>query len=157
MTGPKSVFHSVFPSSRLKDLAPTPAATPVLDQTEFGQSFGEPIPASIPLSPSEGSGAYPEQVIWDRAWHSATSFLSLPGRDFVSQRQQQELNAFRAHYSKGPRNAIDSIRYVTSKRQADPARQQKEERESIVQWYTDHVRGHFLAYSKGALCRVSST
>lgn len=148
----KRVFDSVFPSSRLKDLAPTPAATPVLAQTEFGQSFGSPASLTISHSPIEASEAYPEQVIWDRAWHSATCFLTLPRKDFVTHSQPQDLDAFAAHYNKVSKSLSQSIRYVVSKQAAE----QKTERESIRDWYTDHVREHFLAYSKSSLLRVSS-
>jgi anaphase-promoting complex subunit 2 len=152
----KRVFDSVFPSSRLKDLAPTPAATPVLGQTEFGQSFGGPAFSPTSYSPSEASDLYPEQVIWDRAWHSATSFLALPQRDFVEGRQQQDFNAFTAHYNKASKNVIESFRYVASTLQERPARERKVDHENIVEWYTDHVRAHFLSYSKPSLSRVSS-
>lgn len=157
MARQKSVFNSVFPSSRLRDIAPTPAATPVLDQGGFGQSFEEStVPSGPPLSP-DGSDAYPEQIIWDRAWHSATSFLILPATELVTQNQAPDLAAFAAHYDEAPRHTTESIRYLTSKKRADSARERKTERESIILWYTDHVRGHFLAYPKPALCRVSPT
>lgn len=157
MAGRKQVFDSVFPSSKLKDLAPTPSATPVLGQNEFSQSFGGPVISSSPQLPLEAPDTYPEAIIWDRAWHSATSFLALPGRDFVTQMQQEELNAFTAHYNEEPKNAIEAIRYVTSRQHAEQAGEQQTERESIVKWYTDQVRGHFLAYAKPSLLRVSMT
>lgn len=153
MAGHKRVFDSVFPSSCLKDLNPTPAATPVLGQAEFGQSFGGPSISSVSPPSTEGSEAYPEQVVWDRAWHSATSFLTLPGRDFVLQRQQRHLDTFAAHYNKPTKSVVDSIRYVIANGQAERGR----ERESLLAWYRDHVRGHFLAYSKKPLLRVRST
>lgn len=152
MAGHKRVFDSVFPSSRLTDLNPTPAATPVLGQTDFGQSFGGPPVSSISPSSIEASEVYPEQVVWDRAWHSATSFLTLPRRDFVLQKQQRDLDAFAAHYNKPTKNAVDAIRYVISNGPAE----QGTERKSLVVWYRDHVRGHFLAYSKKPLLRVRS-
>ena len=153
MAGHRRIFDSVFPSSRLKDLNPTPAATPVLGQADFGQSFGGPSISSISVSSIEASEAYPEQVIWDRAWHTATSFLALPGQDFVLQRQQRYLDAFAAHYNKPTKSAVDSIRYVISNGQAERGG----EHESLLAWYRDHIRGHFLAYSKKPLLRVSST
>ena len=157
MAGRKRVFDSVFPSSRLKDLAPTPAATPVLGQTEFVQSFGGPAFSHTSYSPSEASDLYPEQIIWDRAWHSVTSFLALPQRDFVERLQQQDLNAFTTRYNKASKNVIESFRYVASKLQERPVREKKVDHENVVEWYTDHVRGHFLAYAKPSLSRVSST
>lgn len=155
MAGRKRVFDSVFPATRLKDLAPTPAATPILGSAEFGQTPRDPAISSPPHGPLETSDAYPEQVIWDRAWHSATSFLTLPTQDFVVQRQQQDLDAFAAHYAKPSKNVVQSIRYVTSRQMEEPARGQKSERESIVEWYSDHVRMHFLTHSKPSLLRVS--
>jgi anaphase-promoting complex subunit 2 len=150
--GRKRVFDSVFPSSRLKDLAPTPASTPVLGQREFEQSFGGPSISPIFPSSNEASDAYPEQIVWDRAWHSATSFLTLPGRDFVLRRQQRDLDAFATYYNKPSKSVVESIRYVVSAGQAERGR----ECESLVEWYRDHVRGHFLAYSRNSLLQVSS-
>jgi anaphase-promoting complex subunit 2 len=152
MAGRRRVFDSVFPSSRLKDLAPTP----VLAQTGFVQSFGGPAMSPISSSPNEPLNAYPEQVIWDRAWHSATSFLSLPGRNLVEQRRQQDLESLAAHYNKPSKDAAASIRYVISHQRAEGARDRQTGHENIIEWYTDHVRGHFLAYSKPFLLRVSS-
>jgi anaphase-promoting complex subunit 2 len=156
MAGRKRVFDSVFPSSRLKDLAPTPSATPVLGQTEFSQSFGGPLSSPYSQSPIEALDAYPEQIVWDRAWHSATSFLTLPGRDFVGQTLQRDLDAFTAHYNKPSKGVTESIHYVASNQCADRAQEPNRKHESIVEWYTDHVRGHFLAYSKPSLLRVST-
>ena len=153
MAGRKKVFDSVFPSSCLRDLAPTP----VLSQTEFGQSVGGPIFSPTSRSAPEALNTYPEQVIWDRAWHAATSFLALPERDFVEQRDRRDLDAFAARYNKVPRDAIESIRYVILKHQEERAREQKTEHENLVEWYTNHVRGHFLAHSKAPLLRVSPT
>ncbi len=157
MAGRKRVFDSVFPSSCLKDLAPTPAATPVLGQTEFGQSFGGPIYSPTSHAALEASATYPEQVIWDRAWHAATSFLVLPERSFMELRDRRYLDTLAAHYNKVPKDAIESIRYVILKHQEERALEQRIEHESLLDWYTNHVRGHFLAHSKAPLLRVSST
>jgi anaphase-promoting complex subunit 2 len=154
MRGRKRVFDSVFPSSRLKGLAPTPSATPVLGQTEFGQSFGGPDRFSFSSSPVEASDAYPEQVIWDRAWHTATSFLTLPGLDFL-QLAREQLDSFAARYSKVSKNTLESIQYVASKR-AEQSPGQKSDRENLMDWYSDHVQRHFLAYSKPSILQVSS-
>ncbi len=154
MAGRKRVFDSVFPSSCLMDLAPTPATTPVLGQTEFGQSFGGPI--FLPTS-QEASTTYPEQIIWDRAWHAATSFLALPERSFMERGDRRYLDTLAAHYNKVPKDAIESIRYIILKHQEERALEQRIEHESLLDWYTNHVRGHFLAHCKASLLRVSST
>ncbi|KAF7507940.1 hypothetical protein GJ744_009974 [Endocarpon pusillum] len=149
MAGRKRVFDSVFPSSCLKDLAPTP----VLSQTEFDRSVVEPIFSPTLRPAPEALTTYPEHVIWDRAWHAATSFLTLPERDFVERRDRRDLDAFAAAYNKVPRDAVESIRYVILKHQEERARGQKTEHENLVEWYTNHVRGHFLAHSKAPLLR----
>lgn len=154
MAGRKRVFESVFPSSRLKDLTPTPSATPLLGQAEFGPKVGDAAISSFSSSPVEATETYPEQVIWDRAWHAATSFLTLPGRDFV-QKRQADIDAFAARFNRPAKNAMESIRYVISNQKSERGQEQKGGRPSVLEWYTDHVRGHYLAHSRAPLLRVS--
>lgn len=165
--GQKRVFDSVFPSSRLKDLRPTPAATPLLGHANLGQSFGGggggdgggfAISAGLTSSP-DASNVYPEKVVWDRAWHSGTSLLSLPGHDFVTGgqvKQHPSLKAFVDRYDNPSSQSRESLAYLLTKEGTVGKEDEDEDgRESIVEWYTDHVREHFLAHSKPALVRVS--
>lgn len=137
MASERKVFNSVFPRSRWHDLAPTPSATPILSQGHFVAS--QPRPA-VSLEASE---SFPEPVIWDRSWHTATTFLSLPPKDFIFKRQPEDLDAFAKYYNDASRDVVYAIRYLIVNQHLDDAPEPGGERESLIEWYTDHVRRHF--------------
>ncbi|KAL9099002.1 MAG: hypothetical protein Q9163_005438 [Psora crenata] len=70
------IFAAVFPPS--SDIPiPTPAATPVLGSSSFGDAVASPQPYhKVPSDPSTDGAA--EQIKLNRSWHTATTFLSLP-------------------------------------------------------------------------------
>ena len=156
----KRIFDSVFPPSHLTDLAPTPSATPVITQSGFeqaGSSRRSAIGTEL-KAPGlrEQLDVYPEAVVRDRAWHTATASLSLPQRDFLTLKDQKELTEFATRYAKLSPDAKEAISYVISSYATDRDQTEAElgERESIVDWYTNHVRNHFLTSSKASLKRI---
>ena len=67
------IFASVFPPPSEVDV-PTPTATPILGSSGFGEPFGSQH--TNVSQPGTETGAA-EQIKWDRAWHTATTFLYL--------------------------------------------------------------------------------
>lgn len=79
------IFFSVFPPPS-EAAIPTPAATPLLGSSGFGESFGSQHLAQPSIEGSAG-----EQIKWDRAWHAATIYLSLPDEPIKADRDEKTL------------------------------------------------------------------
>ena len=81
------IFASVFPPP--SDIeAPTPAATPILASSAPGETFGSPI---APQTGFESVAA--EQIKWDRAWHTATTYLTLPDEPIDQEEDESDLKS----------------------------------------------------------------
>lgn len=79
------IFNAVFPPSSDLDV-PTPTATPLLGSSAFGQSFG-----SLLDTRPRGDTSVSKQIDWDRAWHTATAFLSLKDEPIRTEESEQDL------------------------------------------------------------------
>ncbi|KAK2865297.1 hypothetical protein FQN49_003713 [Arthroderma sp. PD_2] len=157
--GHKRVFDSVFPPTSLSGISPTPDATPVLGFTSPGEPFGG-IQTSIKANkrPPSSEEPVPEQVNWDRAWHSATSFLAIPDKGFnINDGHDSDDNVgdrtlLKRWTRDQPSTTIrDSLFYVG----ADASRG-KELRKGMKEcdlklWYMSETRRHFLFNFKDSL------
>lgn len=169
--GRKRVFDSVFAPAPLENISPTPVATPVLgSNTAPGQSFGG--------FGGGGGGAteepVPEQVTWDRAWHTATSFLSLPiegykdvdeilgdvnvedthdaGQD--GDGQEHDLLKWWARQSPPSQEVYDALFYVVSPSSRGQMLRAKSKGHDLKEWYMNEARRHFLACFAPVLFKV---
>lgn len=154
--GRKRVFDSVFQLSPLKDLPPTPVATPDLGSSAPGQSFGghyQPTPNtenhSLPVE------AFPEQVIWDRSWHTATSFLSLPEKTLTFDRADEESELLKAWLKSPTPDVSEALFYVGSPSSRWKTLRVGLKEHDLKEWYTNEVRRHFLTHMRPALLNVS--
>lgn len=150
--GRKRVFDSVFPGSRLKDLAPTPAATPVLGSTEPGHTFGGDSNQSFNAPEASVSESIPEQVIWDRHWHTATTFLTFPDKALVAGEDVEDLKLLRSRLSKPRCEVSEALVYLASKQ--PKALNSSDPEQDLLAWYTNEVRRHFLAFVRPMLLEV---
>ena len=157
--GRKRIFNSVFAPAPLENITPTPVATPVLGSSAPGQAFGV-------VSSGGGSDVVedpvPEQVIWDQAWHTATSFLSLPVEGFKNiddilvdddpyrsgkeeTEQKHELLNRWARESPPSQEVYDALSYVVSSSSRGQALRAKSKGHDLKEWYMNETRRHFLA------------
>ncbi|KAL9618880.1 MAG: hypothetical protein Q9160_006470 [Pyrenula sp. 1 TL-2023] len=151
----KSVFDSVFPPAKVNDLAPTPSVTPQLGSSSPGQAFGAsfyssatPSARGIPQNES-----YPEQVIWDRSWHAATTYLTLPG-DAVKLDEHALQSLCKARYLSPGSEVLDAIRYVLSPSSTGRQSRQGKVEYDLLEWYLNEVRQHFLTSVKPAVLKA---
>ncbi|KAI9874176.1 MAG: hypothetical protein M1830_010102 [Pleopsidium flavum] len=143
----RRVFASVFPTSSTTTTVPTPVATPILGFAGEGQSFGGPqIPiSSDSTSPSDSAA---EQVRWNRAWHTATTFLKLPEEQITSNLANLEESQLRGHWMKQyGADVLEAVSYLlSSTSQEHSAFTGNQQDGDLVAWYTNEVRRHFLTY-----------
>jgi anaphase-promoting complex subunit 2 len=144
MQSRKRIFSSVFPDA-FSYTIPTPVATPVASFIAPGQSFGAQTElATSTQSPTSSFVA--EHIRWNRAWHTATSFLSLPGEPITFQTLNLGPTILQATWSKQPLpDAHEAIKYLlfTSKQSSSD---DSPNGDDLVGWYINEVRMHFLAF-----------
>lgn len=139
------IFASVFPAPSDVDV-PTPANTPALGSSGFGEPFGFPDLSQ----PAVESGAA-EQVKWDRAWHTATAFLILPNEPIPPAQDEKTLRGkwIKACSSQTAR----AIEYVVSEGSA--GRQLRKDKDDLLRWYFEEVvLGHYVEHVLPGLSKV---
>ena len=155
MTGYDSVFSAVFPPPSDVNV-PTPSATPIFGSDGFEESFS----SSIPSETATVTGAA-EQIKWDRAWHTATAYLSLPNvpitAAFASCALQNEetlkgkwLKPFTTEVSR-------AVEYVASENSYGRRLRKQLNKDDILQWYYEEMgTKHYLEYVRPGLVKVFS-
>jgi anaphase-promoting complex subunit 2 len=104
-----------------------------------------------------------EQITWDRAWHTATTYLSIPDRGFNlgwdgGEANDDELDeeTLIKRWAKEPPSQFvsDNIFYVGA--DASPGRERRTGlRECDLQeWYMSETRRHFLSNFRDTLVKV---
>ena len=153
----RRIFDSVFPYAQVKGLAPTPVVTPKIGLTAAGQSFGGFQTPTTPISEAEdfSSEPYPEQVIWDRSWHVATSLLVLPEQPIGVEEVDWAVGVLEKKFAKLGQEAIGAIRYVTSSSSSRKGNRSGKSQYDLQEWYTNQLRRHFLTYTRPKVLDVS--
>ncbi|KAI9823591.1 MAG: hypothetical protein M1832_002372 [Thelocarpon impressellum] len=149
----RQVFSSVFPVSTSITTPPTPLATPDPSFVLPGQSFGGPTVGATSFADARPpSSAAEERIRWDRAWHTATSSLSLP-KESVSLRQPdvQDADLYSRWFGGCPPGAVNAIACVLSSTAGGDGASGPGDDRDLIEWYTNEVRGHFLMYVRPQL------
>lgn len=160
--GRKRVFDSVFPPAPLSDISPTPVATPLLGFSGVGESFGGHHDSRNPYQPSSSdSENVPEQVTWDRAWHNATAFLSLPdesfrpGQDIGNDDELDEERLLKQWTREPPsREILESVFYVEDPSSRGKVLRAGSKGQDLKEWYINETRRHFLTNFRDPLVNV---
>lgn len=135
------IFTAVFPPPSEVDV-PTPAATPVLGSSSFGDTFG-----SQHIIPQVAETGAAEQIKWDRAWHTATSFLTLPNEPI---RTDEDEETFRPKWDRPYNNEIrKAFEYVLSENSKGRQLRKGTNTDDLIRWYfevevTEHYVKHLL-------------
>ena len=147
MQSRKRIFSSVFPDSSSAFTVPTPVATPASSFVAPGQSFGG-LQTDPPPSPTQSpsSGFVADHIRWHRAWHTVTSFLSLPCEPITFRTANLDPSVLRAAWTKHPYPEIlEATRYLLYISKQPPS-DGLLGGDDIVDWYIHEVRVHFLTF-----------
>ncbi|KAL8741018.1 MAG: hypothetical protein Q9190_006336, partial [Brigantiaea leucoxantha] len=127
------IFAAVFGSSKETSI-PTPVSTPVLGSGEFGSSQTE--------------SNVPEQVQWDRAWHTATTFLALPRRPLPHELDDESVEKLDGTWFKACNvEILKAIRYLVSRDSPGYCLRRHQRQDDLLQWYFEEVgQRHYLTY-----------
>ena len=145
MASHAKIFASVFPAPSDVNV-PTPAATPVLSSSAFSEPFGSP---TLQQHANESGAA--EQVKWDRAWHTATTYLALPNEPINSNQDEKALRErWVKPYSPQTQKAIQ---YILS--EESWGRQLRRDKDDLLRWYFEEVVvGHYAEHVLPGLTKV---
>lgn len=153
MTSYERFFRAVFPPPSDVDL-PTPTATPVLGSSSFGEAFGSPL---LPSETAPVTGAA-EQIKWDRAWHTATAYLTLPNEPITIFHVKQSEETLRGKWIKPFTADISrAVFYVVSDDSHGRQLRSRLKKDDLLQWYFHEVGvRHYLEYVMPGLIKVYS-
>ena len=145
------IFLSVFPPSS-EISVPTPTSTPLLPSGSFSDSN----PRSLPQRPSkDAGGSAAEQIRWDRAWHTATSFLTIPNEPIVESEGEQHLD--KRWFKECDTETKKALEYVLSDDSKGRKARAGRKSEDLVRWYFEvEVLGHFMDHMLPVLTGVRS-
>lgn len=143
------VFSAVFPPASDIDL-PTPAATPVLGSGGFGESSSSFSAETTPVTGAE------EQIKWDRAWHTATTYLTLPNVPITAANASQMLKVSKDTWSKSyTREASRAVEYVVSEDSYGHRLRRHLKKDDLVKWYVEEIgTRHYVECVKPSLIKV---
>ena len=150
MTAYERIFSAVFPPASDAS-CPTPAATPLLGTSDFGESFGSPSTQET----VQEIGAT-EQIKWNRAWHTATTYLSLPNNAIKTLHTEWSQEVLESQWTKPFTSEVSqAVAYVVSDESYGRQIRKQLKTDDLLQWYLEEVIiRHYLAHVKPGLIKV---
>ena len=147
MSAHDRIFDAVFPPPSELDI-PTPSATPLLGSSLFGQPFGS---APVPRPSIETSAS--RQIEWDRAWHTATAYLSL--KDEAIETSESE-DVLRKKWVKPLNGEVRrALEYVLLDEESE-AEVEGGVKDDLLRWYFEEVVvTHYVKHVRPELVEVS--
>lgn len=127
------IFASVFPPPSEVDI-PTPTATPILGFSGFGEPFGSQQ-TDTPQPGTETGAA--EQIKWDRAWHTATTFLSLRDEPIHAQLDEEALKS--RWIKPADPQTQKALAYILSDNSRGRQIRRGSDTDDLLQWYFEEV------------------
>lgn len=152
MTAYGRIFASVFPPPSETSI-PTPKATPLLGSGGFEGSAEAQI--EIDWEPQDSAT---EQLQWERAWHTATTFLSLPSEELPPAHGESNRNRLHGKWWKPCTQEISAaIRYLVSPDSKGFLLRKNQKQHDLLHWYFEEVGlRHFVHFVRPQTLRVLS-
>ncbi|KAL8805419.1 MAG: hypothetical protein Q9182_001985 [Xanthomendoza sp. 2 TL-2023] len=142
MTAVDRIFAAVFPPPNEASI-PTPVATPVLGSAGFEGSTEAQSTIDWDLKDTAA-----EQIQWERAWHTATAFLSLPNEQLPPINDRHDLNRLHGKWwKKCTPDIAAALRYLLSPESQGARLRRDQKQHDLVQWYFEEAGlRHFVQY-----------
>lgn len=150
MTAYERIFAAVFPPPSEASL-PTPKATPLLDLGAFeGSAEAQTL---IDWEPQDSAT---EQVQWERAWHTATTFLSLPSEELPPAHGESNRNRLHGKWWKTCTPEISAaIKYLVSPDSKGLLLRKTQMQHDLLHWYFEEVGlRHFVHFVRPPILEV---
>ena len=141
----RRVFESIFPSMVQKSI-PTPTATPIIGSGGFSQ-------ASFDSSQESGvDDPAAERIRWERAWHNATAYLSLPNAPVDLQQASLKDDILTKRWIKPcTKEVSSSVAYIVSEGSVGRRLRDGKEEHDLLRWYRSEIERHYVDYQVSAL------
>lgn len=100
-----------------------------------------------------------DREIWEQAWSAATAFLAVPNQGFApiyDARQTDGSEALKDGNRLSPpsKETADALSYLAATIQQGSTRYGVTGSKSLIDWYGDEIRRHFLANLRSGLYEV---
>lgn len=143
------IFASVFPPPSEVDI-PTPTATPILGSSAFGEPFGSQHTNASQSGTETGAA---EQIKWDRAWHTATTFLSLRDEPIHTEQDEETL---KSRWIKPADSETErALAYLLSENSRGRQIRRESETDDLLRWYFEEVvLEHYVKHVLPGLIQV---
>ncbi|KAL8783778.1 MAG: hypothetical protein Q9213_004394 [Squamulea squamosa] len=144
------IFAAVFPPLSENSI-PTPAATPTLGSAGFEGSAEAQLTIDWELKDTAA-----EQVQWERAWHTATTFLSLPNEQLPPINDRDDPNRlYGKWWKKCTPDVAASLRYVVSPDSQGARLRRGQKQHDLLQWYFEEAGlRHFIQHVRPRLLQL---
>ncbi|CAF9903151.1 MAG: hypothetical protein ALECFALPRED_000148 [Alectoria fallacina] len=143
------IFASVFPPPSEVDI-PTPTATPILGSSGPGEPFGSQ--QTNISQPSFETGAA-EQIKWDRAWHTATTFLSLRGEPIDAEQDEETLKG--RWIKPAEPETQRALSYLLSESSSGRLIRRESNTDDLLRWYFEEVvLEHYVKHVLPSLVQI---
>lgn len=127
------IFASVFPPPSKVDV-PTPTATPILGSSGFGEPFDSQHTNAS--QPDTETGAT-ELIKWDRAWHTATTFLTLRDEPILAEQDEDTLK--RRWIKVAELGTQNALAYLLSEDSYGRQIRRESDTDDLLRWYFEEV------------------
>ena len=143
------IFASVFPPPSEVEI-PTPTVTPILGSSAFGEPFGSQHTNASQSGTETGAA---EQIKWDRAWHTATTFLSL--RDELIYTEQDEETLKSRWIKPADPETQRALEYLLSESSRGRQIRRGSDTDDLLRWYFEEVvLEHYVKHVLPGLIQV---
>ena len=143
------IFASVFPPPSEVEI-PTPTATPVLGSSAFGEPFGSQHTNASQSGTETGAA---EQIKWDRAWHTATTFLSLRNEPIYTEQDEETLKS--RWIKPADPETQRALAYLLSESSRGRQIRRGSDTDDLLRWYFEEVvLEHYVKHVLPGLIQV---
>lgn len=148
MSARNRILAAVFPPLPYAS-NPTPAATPVLGSNDSAVEAW-----TFPIDPEPESLAT-QQIRWDRAWHTATAFLSLPAEALTAAHAGQGEEALRGKWIKPyTPEILNDLAYIISPQSRGCQLRSISPDDDLLEWYLEQVQRHYVRFVRPGVVKV---
>ena len=143
------IFASVFPPPSEVEI-PTPTATPVVGSSAFGEPFGSQHTNASQSGTETGAA---EQIKWDRAWHTATTFLSLRDEPIYTEQDEETLKS--RWIKPADPETQRALAYLLSESSRGRQIRRGSDTDDLLRWYFEEVvLEHYVKHVLPGLIQV---
>ena len=147
MSSKRAIYQAVFPAAA-ETSAPTPTATPLVDTGSFDSHGNQ-------SQDHDSEDVAAQRIQWQRAWHAATSFLSLPRSGISLKDATQGGEAVQKYWMQPCSSAVsEAIQLLVRNATSSIAFGFQDDSARLLDWYAQEVTGHYVEFQLALIIKV---